>query len=89
MRDNLYNDRDIPIKKEIILKYLARKQNNTNNEKIKKRKDKKGKRIVVIGLFILFLTILVSSIFEISSWFKDNKKTSEKIKEIQEIINVE
>ena len=85
-----YNDRDIPIREDIILRYLAKKHaNNINFKDTRRNKNKLGKRIIVVGLSILFLTIFISSLFKISSWFKDNKKTSEKIKEIEQIVDVE
>lgn len=88
--NTFYNDKDIPIREDIILKYLAKKQATSINSKPKKRNiDKLGKRIVVIGLFILFLTIFISSLFKISNWFKDNKKTDEITKDIEEIVKVE
>ena len=89
MKEQLH-DKDIPIKEDIILKYLSKKQATTINfNNPRKNKDKQGKRIIVIGLFILFLTIFISSLFKIVDWFKDNKKTSEEIKEIEKIVNVE
>ena len=87
--NTLYNDKDIPIKEDIMLKYLAKKHSNIGSKTLKRNKDKLGKRIVVIGLFIFFSTIFISSSFEISNWFKDNKNTSEITKDIEEIVNVE
>ena len=87
--NTFYNDKDIPIREDIILKYLAKKQASISSKKPKKNRDKLGKRIVVIGLFILFLTIFISSLFKISNWFKDNKKTDEITKDIEEIVKVE
>ena len=88
--NTFYNDKDIPIREDIILKYLAKKQaTSINSQPPKKNKDKLGKRIVIIGLFILFLTIFISSLFKISNWFKDNKKTDEITKDIEEIVKVE
>ena len=81
-------DNDIPIKEELIIEVLKRRSNNTHHKKGRKR-NKKDKRIIVIGLFIMFLTIFVASIFEISKWYLDSKKIDKNVEEIEEVVEVE
>ena len=84
-------DNDIPIKMSIILRVLKKRLNNSSNDNKSnknKDKDKLGKRIVLIGLFILFLFIFISSLFKLVEWYQDSKNTDKVTDEIKEITEV-
>ena len=88
---HIHYDNDIPIKEEILLKALNKKMKNLNKEPKRKRKfsQKKETRIILIALFILFLIIFLSCIFNLTNWYQDNKSTDEVIDQIGEITNIE
>lgn len=87
--NKIHYDNDIPINDEILLKAFLKKR-DFNNEKEKRiNNDKKGKRLVVIGLFILFLFIFVGSLFKVVDWYKDNQATNKITEEIDKIVEVE
>lgn len=89
--NNYLFDIDIPIREDLIQKVLKKRQENNNilNNKKRNKNNKKGLRIVVIGLLILFISIFTSSLFKLFEWYQDSKKTTENIKEIEDVVNVE
>ena len=48
----------------------------------------KWKNVILSILFIIFMTIFVTSIIKIISWANDNKKTNKQIKDINEIADI-
>ena len=52
-------------------------------------KNKRGLRIVIIGLFVILIFIFTTSLFEIFKWYQDSRNTNNNIKEIEEITKLE
>lgn len=67
----------------------SKKKTPKKDDKVNRNKDNKGKRIVLIGLFILFLFIFIGSLFKLVNWYKDNQDTDKITEEIGEITNIE
>lgn len=86
-------DNDFPIKNDIVSQkvtkkhfdYSAIKKNNINNSK---RKSKIKNKVLLILLYMLFLTVFTFCLLKIIDWNNDNKKTDNAIEQIEEITDV-
>lgn len=93
--NTFYYDKDIPIKEKILARTLKKRIINDakiddKKKNIKRRMNKnKGSRLILVGLFILFLMIFIGCLFKLANWYKDNKNTDKNIEQIEEITAVE
>lgn len=101
IKNSFQHDEDIPIKEEILIRIICKKLaeedefiSDKEKKKLKIKKSNKsnnfkGKKVILISLFIFFLAIFVGSGFKVLKWYQDNKKTNEQIEEIEEIVEVQ
>ena len=93
--NTFYYDKDIPIKEKILARTLKKRIINDakiddKKKNIKRRMNKnKGSRLILVGLFILFLMIFIGCLFKLANWYKDNQNTDKNIEQIEEITAVE